>query len=111
MKSLVKEIRDFFNKRTRATDSSKEAALERKTLAIENGEAAARLMKNQDFALMFNLYRFNMLEQLEDSKTDEERISNAHYVAGVRDFVSFVEKTEYIGKLAQKNVQQTNEMG
>jgi hypothetical protein len=102
MKSLVKEIRDFFNKRTRATDSSKEAALERKTLAIENGEAAARLMKNQDFALMFNLYRFNMLEQLEDSKTDEERISNAHYVAGVRDFINYVEKLRYLGKIAEK---------
>ena len=109
MKSLVKEIRDFFNKRTRATDSSKEALLERKTLAIENGEAASRLMKNQDFALMFNLYRFNMLEQLEDSKSDEERISNAHYVAGVRDFINYIEKLEYLGKSAQKRSEKQDE--
>lgn len=102
MKSLVKEIREFFNKRSRATDCSKEATLERKTLAIENGEAATRLLNNKDFALMFNLYRFNMLEQLEDSKSDEERISNAHYVAGVRDFITYIEKLQYHGKIAQK---------
>ena len=94
MKSLVKNIRDYFNRRTRATDSAKEAVIERKTLAIENGEAAKRLLRNQDFALMFNLYRFNMLELLEDSKDDQERISNAHYVAGVRDFINYIEKLE-----------------
>lgn len=109
MKSLVKDIRDFFNRRTRATDSTKEAALERKTLAIENGEAASRLLRNQDFALMFNLYRFGMLETLEDSKSDEERISNAHYVAGVRDFVNFIEKLEYLGKTAQKRSEKQDE--
>jgi hypothetical protein len=51
---------------------------------------------------MFNLYRFNMLERLEESKDDSDRISNAHYVAGVRDFIDFVEKQEFLGKVAKK---------
>tara|TARA_R110000772_G_scaffold229265_1_gene340119 strand:- start:108 stop:425 length:318 start_codon:yes stop_codon:yes gene_type:complete len=102
MKSLVKDIRKYFNRRTKAIDAAKEADVNRKTLAIENGESAVRLMLNEDFALMFNLYRFNMLEKLEDSSTDLDRISNAHYVAGVRDFIDFVEKQEYLGKVAKK---------
>ena len=97
MKSLVKDIRDFFNKRSRATDSAKEALLERKTLAIENGESASRLLKNQDFALMFNLYRFSVLSTLEDVKEDKERIELSYFIAGVRDFVGFIEKTEHLG--------------
>ena len=103
MKSLVLNIRNYFNKRTRAVDAHKEADATRKTLVIENGESAMRLMKNEDFALLFNLYRFNMLERLEDSRVDLERIENAHYVAGVRDFIGFIEKTEYLGKLAKKS--------
>lgn len=103
MKSLVSNIRNYFNQRTRAVDSHKEADVNRKTLVIENGESAMRLMKNEDFALLFNLYRFNILERLEDSRADPERIENAHYVAGVRDFIGFVEKTEYLGKVAQKS--------
>ena len=102
MKSLVKNIRDFNNQRSRATDSSKEAIFESKTLAKQNGESATRLLSNKDFALMFNLYRFNMLEQLEDAETDEKRISNAHYVAGVRDFITYIEKLQYLGKIANK---------
>lgn len=109
MKSLVKDIRRYFNLRSRAVDSAKEASVERKTLAIENGEAASRLLRNQDFALMFNLYRFNMLELLEDSKDDQERISNAHYVAGVRDFIVYIEKLEYLGKSAQKRSEKQDE--
>jgi adenine-specific DNA glycosylase len=103
MKSLVLNIRNYFNKRTRAVDAHKEADATRKTLVIENGESAMRLMKNEDFALLFNLYRFNMLERLEDSRADLERIENAHYVAGVRDFIGFIEKTEYLGKVAKKS--------
>jgi hypothetical protein len=103
MKSLVLNIRNYFNQRTRAADAQKEADVTRKTLVIENGESAMRLMKNEDFALLFNLYRFNMLERLEDSRADPERIENAHYVAGVRDFIGFIEKTEYLGKLAKKS--------
>lgn len=102
MKSLVLEIRKYFNKRTKAVDARKEADVNRRTLVIENGESAIRLMRNEDFALLFNLYRFNMLERLEESRTDPERIENAHYVAGVRDFIAFVEKTEYLGKVAIK---------
>jgi adenine-specific DNA glycosylase len=103
MKSLVLNIRNYFNQRTRAADAQKEADVTRKTLVIENGESAMRLMKNEDFALLFNLYRFNMLERLEDSRADLERIENAHYVAGVRDFIGFIEKTEYLGKVAKKS--------
>lgn len=102
MKSLVLKIREYFNRRTKVVDSHKEANVERRTLVIENGECASRLMINEDFALLFNLYRFNMLERLEDSRTDLERIENAHYVAGVRDFIGFIEKTEYLGKVAKK---------
>jgi hypothetical protein len=102
MKSLVLNIRNYFNRRTKAVDTHKEANFERRTLVIENGESASRLMLNEDFALLFNLYRFNMLERLEDARTDLERIENAHYVAGVRDFIGFIEKTEYLGRVAKK---------
>ena len=105
MKSLVKNIRGYFNRRTKATDSYKEAHVERRTLVIQNGEAAGRLMLNEDFALMFNLYRFNMLERLEESRTDDDRIGNAYYVAGVRDFIDFVEKSEYLAKVALKKAE------
>ena len=105
MKSLVKNIRDYFNRRTKATDAYKEAHVERRTLVIQNGEVARRLMLNEDFALMFNLYRFSMLERLEEAKTDEERIGNAYYVAGVRDFIDFIEKNEYLAKVAGKKAE------
>jgi hypothetical protein len=108
MKSLVKNIRDYFNRRTRAVDSSKEAHVNRQTLVLQNGESASRLLRNEDFALMFNLYRFNMLELLEDSKEDSERIGNAYYVAGVRDFITFIEKSEYLAKKLEKS--KLNEM-
>ena len=105
MKSLVKNIREFFNRRTKVVDSHKDANVNRRTLVIENGESAKRLLHNEDFALMFNLYRFNMLERLEDSKDDQERIGNAYYVAGVRDFIDFIEKNEYLAKVALKKVE------
>ena len=98
VKSLTEEIRGFFNKRTSSKDTTQEANTERRSLAIENGEAAKRLLGNKDFALLFNLYRFDMLTQLEDSTDDNTRIRNAHYVAGVRDFVGFIEKTEYLDR-------------
>lgn len=105
MKSLVKNIRGYFNRRTRVIDSYKEAHVERRTLVIQNGEAAGRLMLNEDFALMFNLYRFSMLERLEEADSDEKRIGNAYYVAGVRDFIDFVEKSEYLAKVANKKAE------
>ena len=105
MKSLVLNIRDYFNRRTKVVDSHKEANVNRKALVIENGESAKRLLKNDDFALLFNLYRFYLLELLEESKEDAERINNAQRVAGVRDFIEFIERTEYLGKVANKNVE------
>jgi hypothetical protein len=102
MKSLVKDIRDYFNRRTKAADTYKEASVTRKTLVIQNGESSSNLLKNADFALMFNLYRFQMLERLEESKEDKERIENATYVAGVRDFIDFIEKTEHLARVATK---------
>jgi hypothetical protein len=105
MKSLVKNIREYFNRRTKATDAYKEANVEKRTLVIQNGEVASRLMLNTDFALMFNLYRFNMLERLEEADTDEKRIGNAYYVAGVRDFIDFVEKAEYLARVANKKAE------
>ena len=98
MKSMVENIRAYFNRRTRAVDSYKEANVARKTLVIENGECASRLLKNEDFALLFNLYRFQVLERLEDSRDDSERLSNAYYVAGARDLIDFIEKQEYLAK-------------
>lgn len=97
-KSLLDGIRGYFNRRTRVTDSHKEANASRKTLVIENGESASRLLKNEDFALLFNLYRFQMLERLEDARDDADRLSNAYYVAGARDFIDFIEKQEYLAK-------------
>jgi hypothetical protein len=104
MKSLVLNIRNYFNRRTKGTDIHKEADVTRKTLVIENGECAARLIKNEDFALLFNLYRFDLLSRLEECRTDPERIENAFNVAGVRDFIGFVEKTEFLGKVAKKSI-------
>lgn len=108
MKSLVSNICDFFNRRTKSIDAHKEAHVNRQTLVLQNGEAASRLLKNEDFALMFNLYRFHMLEALEDSKENSERIGNAYYVAGVRDFIVFIEKSEYLAKKLEKS--KLNEM-
>jgi hypothetical protein len=105
VKSLVNNIRDYFNRRTKATDAYKEANAEKRTLVIQNGEAASRLLLNTDFALMFNLYRFNMLERLEEAESDEKRIGNAYYVAGVRDFIDFIEKSEYLAKVANKKAE------
>jgi hypothetical protein len=101
MKSLVLNIRDYFNRRTKVVDTYKEADVNRKALVIENGES----LRNDDFALLFNLYRFYLLEMLEESKDDVNRIDNAQRVAGVRDFIEFIERTEYLAKVANKNVE------
>jgi hypothetical protein len=42
---------------------------------------------------------------LEESRDDVNRIDNAQRVAGVRDFIEFIERTEYLGKVANKNVE------
>lgn len=105
MNSIVSKLREHFNRRTKSTDAYKEGNPEQRTLVIQNGEAASRLLRSEDFALLFNLYRFDMLSRLEDSKDDSERIENAYYVAGVRDFITFVEKSEFLAKVANKNVE------
>ena len=105
MKSLVSNIRDYFNRRTKVIDTYKEANVNRRALVIENGECAKRLLRNDDFALLFNLYRFYLLEMLEESRDDVNRIDNAQRVAGVRDFIEFIERTEYLAKVANKNVE------
>jgi len=105
MKSLVSNIREYFNKRTKVVDTYKDANVNRKALVIENAECAKRLLRNDDFALLFNLYRFYLLEMLEESDDDVKRINNAQRVAGVRDFIEFIERTEYLGKVANKNVE------
>lgn len=111
MKSLVNGIREAFNRRTKVEHTYKEANNEQRTTVLQNGECASRLLLNQDFALMFNLYRFNLLERLEDVTTDADRISNAHFVAGVRDFIAFVEKQEYLGKLALRRAETQDKKG
>ena len=98
MKSMLSNIRAYFNKRTRVTDSHKEANVARKSLVIENGACASRLLKNEDFALLFNLYRFQLMERMEDARDDADRLGNAYYVAGARDFIDFIEKQEYLAK-------------
>jgi hypothetical protein len=105
MKSMVLKIREAFNRRTRTEHTYKEASPEQRTLVLQNGESASRLLLNEDFALMFNLYRFSVMERLEDATSDADRISNAHFVAGVRDFVGFIEKQEYLGKVARKRAE------
>lgn len=97
MKSLLDNITGYFNQRTKPRDIRSEK-VETQSKFIENGEVARRLLSNQDFALMFNLYRFNLLERLEDDKTDLDRVRDSHYVAGVRDFIEFIEQTLYLSK-------------
>ena len=104
MKSLVLNIRDYFNRRTRAGDIDTRAAQARQQLIIDNASCAARLMKNEDFALLFNLYRFSVMSQLEDVKTDAERIELSYYIAGVRDFVAFIEKTEHLSNVLNEKL-------
>lgn len=110
MKSFTENMRNFFNRRTRLTDARKDADVTRKALVVDNADSARRLLANNDFALMFNLYRFNMLERLEESRDDSERITNSHYVAGVRDFIDFVEKQEYLGRLSEANAQKAKDV-
>jgi hypothetical protein len=97
MKSLLDNITGYFNQRTKPRDIRSEK-VETQSKFIENGEVARRLLSNQDFALMFNLYRFSLLERLEDDKTDLDRVRDSHYVAGVRDFIEFIEQTLYLSK-------------
>ena len=103
MKSLLDNITGYFNQRTKPRDIRSEK-VETQSKFIENGEIARRLLSNQDFALMFNLYRFSLLERLEDDKTDLDRVRDSHYVAGVRDFIEFIEQTLYLSKAVESEL-------
>ena len=103
MKSLLDNITGYFNQRTKPRDIKSEK-VETQSKFIENGEVARRLLSNQDFALMFNLYRFSLLERLEDDKTDLDRVRDSHYVAGVRDFIEFIEQTLYLSKAVESEL-------
>ena len=103
MKSLLDNITVYFNQRTKPRDIRSEK-VETQSKFIENGDVARRLLSNQDFALMFNLYRFSLLERLEDDKTDLDRVRDSHYVAGVRDFIEFIEQTLYLSKAVESEL-------
>ena len=64
MKTLIGNITDFFNRRTRVDDTDAKANASRRTLVVENAQAAKRLLSNNDLALMFNLYRFYIMDSL-----------------------------------------------
>jgi hypothetical protein len=104
MKSLLENVTGYFNKRTKYSDA-KSTNPEKQIQFIDNGECAQRLLKNTDFALMFNLYRFNLLERLEDSKNDAERITNSHYISGARDMIDFIELTVFLSKGVQSKIE------
>jgi len=103
MKSLLDNITGYFNQRTKPRDIRSDK-VETQSKFIENGDVARRLLSNQDFALMFNLYRFSLLERLEDDKTDLDRVRDSHYVAGVRDFIEFIEQTLYLSKAVESEL-------
>jgi len=107
MKSLLGNITEYFNRRTKHKDL-KSDQVEKQVKFLENGEIASRLLKNTDFALMFNLYRFSLMERMEDAKTDLDRIRDAHYISGARDFIDFIELTVYLSVNAQANIDKKN---
>ena len=107
MKSLLGNITEYFNRRTKHRDV-KSDQVEKQVVFIENGEIATRLLKNSDFALMFNLYRFSLMEKMEDAKTDLDRIRDAHYISGARDFIDFIELTVYLSASVQTQIDKKN---
>lgn len=100
MKTLIGNITEYFNRRTRVEDTNSKAPQHRRNLVIENAQAAKRLLANNDLALLFNLYRFYIMDRIEDCKTDEERVNYSHSLIGIRDFVTFIERTEFMEHLA-----------
>jgi len=107
MKSLLGNITEYFNRRTKHRDVKSDQA-EKQVVFIENGEIATRLLKNSDFALMFNLYRFSLMERMEDAKNDLDRIRDAHYISGARDFIDFIELTVYLSASVQTQIDKKN---
>ena len=105
MNTLIGNIVGYFNHRTRVEDTEPGAPGHRKTLVIENAQAAKRLLANNDLALLFNLYRFYIMDRIEDCKTDEERVNYSHNLIGIRDFVTFIERTEFMEHLSDVKVE------
>jgi hypothetical protein len=101
MKSLIGNITEFFNRRTRVDDTEAKASSTRRMLVVDNAQAAKRLLSNNDLALMFNLYRFYIMDRIEDCKSDEDRINYSHSLIGIRDFVTFIERTEFMEHLSE----------
>ena len=99
MKSLPEVFRDVigcFNKRVKTVGLDR-ASNTTKEQAYSNARAASDLLKNSDLGLQYNLYRFTLLEDIEEASTDEERIALAHRVAGIREFITHLEEQEHIG--------------
>jgi len=100
MKTLIGNITDYFNRRTRVEDTNSEAPSHRRVLVAENAQSAKRLLANNDLALLFNLYRFYLMDRIEDCKTDKEKIDYSHNLIGIRDFITFIERTEFMERLS-----------
>ena len=88
MKTLISNITDFFNRRTRIEDTESNAPSHKKIIVAENAQAAKRLLASNDLALLFNLYRFYVMDRIEDCKTDQEKIDYSHNLIGIRDFIT-----------------------
>jgi hypothetical protein len=115
MKTLISNITDFFNRRTRIEDTESNAPSHKKIIVAENAQAAKRLLVNNDLALLFNLYRFYVMDRIEDCKTDQEKIDYSHNLIGIRDFITFIERTEFMERLSdvktEREVEKTKQKG
>ena len=115
MKTLISNITDFFNRRTRIEDTESNAPSHKKIIVAENAQAAKRLLANNDLALLFNLYRFYVMDRIEDCKTDQEKIDYSHNLIGIRDFITFIERTEFMERLSdvktEREVEKTKQKG
>ena len=92
------DIIKYFNQRVKL-DFSAIGKLNQSTKeqAIVNGNAASELLRNANFGLQYNLYRFALLDELEASRDDAERIAIGLKVQGLREFIDHLEKQEYFG--------------
>jgi len=115
MKTLISNITDFFNRRTRIEDTESNAPSHKKIIVAENAQAAKRLLASNDLALLFNLYRFYVMDRIEDCKTDQEKIDYSHNLIGIRDFITFIERTEFMERLSdvktERELEKTKQKG
>jgi len=49
-----------------------------------------------------------LMERMEDAKNDLDRIRDAHYISGARDFIDFIELTVYLSASVQTQVDKKN---